>query len=379
MQHDPALGTPAAQPSRGGMRSHALAWRDFGLPQRAQLRDLAAHASQPNPFFEEWHLFPSLEALDPRSEVMVFWLEDAEGQALGLLPLKRELGYYGRPIPHWRNWMHANCFLGAPLVRAGFEAVFWPALFEWLDSAGALPMFVHLAGMPLETALADELEACLARSHRAGRRVHVVERAMLASVLEPQAYLEEVLSTKRRKELRRQRRRLEECGAVETEFLRDDSDLQAWIAAFLALEAAGWKGKQGSATANDPDKAAIFTRALHGAAACDKLERRTLRLDGAPIAMLASFYTPPGAFSYKTAFDEEFARFSPGVLLQVENLDSLSDPAIDWVDSCASADHPMIDHMWRERRRIARYSIGIGGAARQALFGALLAFEGTVA
>lgn len=381
MQHEPIFDAPDPRAPRGAPRPSALDWRAFDSVQRAQLRDLATNASQPNPFFEEWHLFPSLQALDSKGEVALFWVEDDAGRALGMLPMKRERVYYGRPLPHWRNWMHANCFLGAPLVRAGHEAEFWHALFAWLDTAATLPMFFHLAGMPLETALAVALDDCLTGAGRAGprrrgRTVHVVERAMLASSLDPQTYLENALSTKRRKELRRQRRRLEECGSVTTEYLRDESGLQSWIAAFLALEAAGWKGENGTATADDPAKAAIFTQALHAAAEGGKLERRSLLLDGIPLAMLASFRTPPAAFSYKTAFDENYARFSPGVLLQLENLDTLSDPAIEWVDSCASEDHPMIDRMWRERRRIARYSIGIGGALRQTAFGALLALEG---
>lgn len=374
MQHDLPLAKTAKDAPE--MRVRALAWRDFGLSERARLSELVEHASQPNPFFEEWHLFPSLEALDPTCDVTLWWLEDSDGTAVGLLPLQRQSDYYGRPLPHWRNWMHANCFLGAPLVRQGHEMRFWTEFFAWLDGAAALPMFFHLAGLPLDTALADALDACLGETGRRGRCVHIEERAMLRSAAAPQDYLAEVLSTKRRKELRRQRRRLEELGAVETRFLQDDRELQSWIDAFLRLEAAGWKGEQGTATANDIAKTEILTRALHGAAACGKLERRDLRLDGEPIAMLATFRTPPGASSYKTAFHEDYARFSPGVLLQIENLDSLADSAIDWVDSCACEDHPMIDRIWRERRRIARYSIGIGGAARQTLFGALLAAEG---
>jgi hypothetical protein len=91
--------------------------------------------------------------------------------------------------------------------------------------------------------------------------------------------------------------------------------------------------------------------------------------------MLASFLTPPGAFSFKTAFDERFARFSPGVLLQRENLAVLDRADVLWSDSCAAADHPMIDHIWRERRSIGRLSIGIGGPARQAVFRRLLRRE----
>jgi hypothetical protein len=123
--------------------------------------------------------------------------------------------------------------------------------------------------------------------------------------------------------------------------------------------------------ANDRETTALLIQALEGAAERGRLERLTLSLDGSPIAMLANFLCPPGSFSFKTAFDERYARFSPGVLLQRENLALLDRADIDWCDSCASADHPMIDHVWRERRSIGRYSIGIGGPLRRTAFRAL--------
>jgi hypothetical protein len=119
----------------------------------------------------------------------------------------------------------------------------------------------------------------------------------------------------------------------------------------------------------------LFRTALEQAAARGKLERLAIRLDGRPLAMLATFLSPPGAFSFKTAFDESFARFSPGVLLQRDNLELLVRPGIEWVDSCAAQDHPMIDHFWRERRTVARHSIAIGGPARRMLFRAIAARE----
>ena len=91
--------------------------------------------------------------------------------------------------------------------------------------------------------------------------------------------------------------------------------------------------------------------------------------------MLANFITAPGAYSYKTAFDERYARYSPGVLIQQENLALLDRADIAWCDSCAAADHPMIDHIWRERRSIGRVSIAIGGTLRRALFGGLVRAE----
>jgi hypothetical protein len=91
--------------------------------------------------------------------------------------------------------------------------------------------------------------------------------------------------------------------------------------------------------------------------------------------MLANFLTPPGAFSFKTAYDEAYSRYSPGVLLQRENLAMLERQDIAWTDSCASAGHPMIDHIWRERRAIGHISIAIGGPLRRAIFRSLVRAE----
>src|SRR3546814_12445012 len=92
---------------------------------------------------------------------------------------------------------------------------------------------------------------------------------------------------------------------------------------------------------------------LTGAADAGKLDMRALDLEGRPLAMLVNFLCPPGGFSFKTAFDEHYARFSPGVLLQQANLDLLEDPKVAWIDRCAAPAHTMISSDWSERRALA--------------------------
>jgi len=344
-------------------------WKD--LDRRATIAEweaLAEAAAEPNPFYESWYLLPSLRAFDPAGEVQLLVLT-AGGRFAGLMPVKREARYYGHPVPHLRNWVHANCFLGQPLVAPGFETEFWRQLLGWCDRYGGLALFLHLAHCPVEGPLHDAL--CEVLAERPAATVLREERALLEAGLSREAYLEASLTGKKRKELRRQHRRLAEEGELTVERLEDTLGVPEWVAEFLELEARGWKGESGSALACDTRTADLFADALNGAARRGRLERLALRLDGRPIAMLASFLTPPGAYSYKTAFDEDYARFSPGVLLQCENLSLLERPGIAWVDSCASADHPMIDHFWRERRSIARHSIAIGGRLRRALFNLL--------
>ena len=370
-----ALRAPLAQPQPDAGRAPLPAttvrtadWGSMDTPEaRAAWDQLAAHASEPNPFFESWYLLPALRALDPGHSIQLLCIERG-GELIGLIPQCPQRRYYGRPIPHLASWLHPNCFLGAPLVAAGQERPFWRALLDWADHQGGTGLFLHLAQMPLVGALHDALTDVLTEQGRFAALVHREERALLASDLSPEAYLEAAMSGKKRKELRRQFARLSELGEVRIERRTDSEGLEQWIDDFLALEHSGWKGSAGSALASHHATTQLFREALAGAAAHQRLERLTLTLDGDPLAMLASFLTPPGAFSYKTAFDERFSRFSPGVLLQRENLAMLDHPTVRWTDSCAAADHPMIDHIWRERRAIGRISIAIGGPLRRLAF-----------
>lgn len=335
---------------------------------------LAICAAEPNPFNESWYLLGALRALDPAGTVNVLRFE-ADGALAGIMPLRMESRYYGWPIPHLAAWVHSNCFQGAPLVARGLEREFWRAVLDWADTNAARGLFLHLAQIPLEGPLYAALQTVLAEQARPAAVVQREQRALLASDQSPEAYFEAVMSGKKRKELRRQHARLSELGEVSFTRQTCDSGLAQWTEQFLALEHSGWKGTNGSALASHQSTMALFQAALSGAGKQGRLERLTLMLDDQPIAMLVNFITAPGAYSYKTAFDERYSRYSPGVLIQRENLALLNRKDIAWCDSCAAADHPMIDHIWRERRSVGRLSIAVGGKLRRMLFSQLVRAE----
>ena len=370
---DLALTPLAGAAGSGSVRCSG--WSAFEAPElRLGWDALTECASEPNPFHESWYLLPALRALDPAGTVKLLRFEIG-GDLAGILPVRHQNRYYRWPIPQLTSWIHGNCFLGQPLVARGLEASFWRAMLDWADANAGRALFLHLPQMPLQGPIYAALQAVLAEQQRHAALVHREERAMLSSEQSPDAYFEASLSGKKRKELRRQYARLSELGALRFERRHDGSDLTPWIDHFLALEHSGWKGAQGSALASHQATISLFREALSGAASRGRLERLTLWLDDQPIAMLASFITAPGAYSYKTAFDERYSRYSPGVLLQRENLEVLRNQEIEWVDSCAAADHPMIDHIWRERRAVGRLSIAIGGKLRRAAFARLVRAE----
>ncbi len=350
-------------------------WREtFDRGFVAAWNDLAAHVSEPNIFGESWFLRPALEQFDISGQVKIFTLWDGE-QLCGLMPLSTHQRYGRWPLPHVQNWLHHNAFLGTPLVRTGYADDFWRELFAALDTNPGQSLFLHMNGITTGGEIANSLENLCAKQRRNCGLVHQTERAILENGVTPQAYYEQAVRPKKRKELRRQKNRLAEEGGLT--FARDTSEvgLAEWIDEFLNLENRGWKGRNGSALASFESTRALFTEVVTGAATLGKLERLDLRLDGKPMAMLVNFISAPGCFSFKTAFDEDYARFSPGVLLQIENLALLENPDILWCDSCAAQGHPMIDSIWTGRRSIGRYSIAIGGLGRRSVFAAFLKAE----
>lgn len=338
----------------------------------AAWQDLANHACEPNPFYEPWYLLPSIDAIGDIVAIAALYDGDL---LVGIMPMERSKHYYGYPVPHLASWVHANTFCGAPLVRRGYEQRFWRALFARAERKLGTSLFLHLALLPDGGPAHAALEAVLAEQARTSVKVMAQRRALLASHLSSEAYLEASMSAKKRKELRRQHKRLAEEGALTFERSVTGDGLAAWIDEFLDLEAAGWKGDAASALANSPETRRLFTDALHGAAQAGKLERLCLRLDGKPIAMLANFICPPGAYSFKTAYDERYARYSPGLLLQLENLALLDRGDVEWADSCAAEGHPMIERLWRDRRELVGINIALGGPVRRTLFKAMMAYE----
>lgn len=323
---------------------------------------LADEASEPNPFAERWCLQSALHLLDPDRHARLILVRDgSDGPLIGIMPIASATHYGRLPLRHVTGWAHPNHFHGAPLVRAGFERLFWSILLGWCDAAPWAQTLVHVPRLtgegPLHRALVD-----MARGRGgAAEVVHREERALLESSLSPAEYWDDAVRAKKRKELRRQANRLSELGETGFRRWQPGEPVESWIDAFLDLEARGWKGAAGSALASHGDTEAWFRAILSAAADAGRLDMRALDLDGRPLAMLVNFLCPPGGFSFKTAFDEDYARFSPGVLLQQANLDLLDDPHISWVDSCAAPGHPMIDSVWRERRALVWVNVPLSG------------------
>lgn len=328
---------------------------------------LAEDAAEPNPFAEPWFVDAGLRAFAKgEARLVEIW---TAGRLDGVIALCVGADYGRMRVGHVTSWRHHHDFLGVPVVRAGQEAAFWGALIDHLDAAPWAAGFFHAIGLIEGGPVHRGLAAAAGARGRACAIVHRTVRATLDSDLTPATYYEATVRKKKRKELKRLHNRLADLGHLSITRLEAGEDPALWTAAFLRLERPGWKGAAGSALACEAATNAFFRDAVAGAAAAGRLQFLRMDLNGRPIAMLVNFLTAPGSYSFKIAFDETYARFSPGVLIQIENLNILDQPEIAWMDSCAAEDHPMIDSLWGERRSIVRCTVRLSGTRRALTYG----------
>lgn len=339
--------------------------------------DLAANTIEPNIFYESWMLLPALAAFGREAQLSFVLIyatgpsnEGSKPVLCGFFPLQMHARYRGLPVGYTSLWKYKYCVLCTPLLRPEYAGDCLAAFFDWLGrtpETGALLKMEYVAGdglfQQLLTDYFNQSPNLLTIEERLNRAL--LERAGTGPAAS-EAYSNTALSGKRRKELRRQEKLLREQGQLEFVALPADApaETEVWLEQFLQLEAQGWKGAEGSAIAATPAYKEFFLQCARAAAARGQLMFLALHLNGKPIAMKCNLLSGPGSFAFKIAFDETFASFSPGTHLELENIrrvhESTDLAQLEWMDSCATTKHFMINRLWLSRRTIQTMLVATG-------------------
>lgn len=356
-------------------RTTVLEFADFGLLEDhiQAWEDLVDEALEPNTFYEPWMLMPALRSFTAGKDVrvvLVFAADRGESTLCGVFPLEKKPRYKGLPVTGFSLWQHTYCGLCTPLIRAGYENECLDAFLDWLasESGCALMEFNLVSG---EGCFHELLNDCLTRRGSQSVVCETYSRALFRPMESADAYVRAALNRGHRKDLRRRTRRLSETGQLEYDALEPGGDIDAWVEEYLRLEASGWKGQGGAFACSDADKD-YFATIARAAFEKRKLMMLAVRLDGKAIAMKCNFIAAPGSFAYRIAFDENYAFYSPGVLLELETIRRLhSETSVEWMDSCATPEHPMIDRLWLDRRAIQSVLVPTGKKAGEFVISAL--------
>ena len=337
---------------RYAANSFSVEWRDLAqlAPIVDEWRTLATRALQPNVFYEPAFALAAAPVFGRDAGAMLVWSGTEPRRLLGFFPARVEKRRYGVNLPVLVGWTHPYAPFGVPLVEREAAEPITAAWLAHLAADATLPGLLLLPYLPVDSPFASALEAIGRRAQMPTADFDRHERAQLAPSRERSHYVEQALSKHHHKELRRCWRRLSETGAVLLTAATEPAAVAAAIEDFLTLEASGWKGRAGTAAAGRPDLNSFMRAAVGGLAAEGKVSIDCMRVDGRAIATTIILRSGSCAWFWKIAYDEAFARFSPGVILSAVITDELADDAtIVRTNSCATANHPMIDRLWRER------------------------------
>ena len=293
------------------------------------------------------------DGADPRRTLLGVWLLEARPAALSP-------GFVS-------GWRCDHAVLGMPLIDRMRAADVADAM---LDAVAArfgsrtvlvLPKILRQGptyGLVLSRALATNRSWGTLSAH-----ARAVLHANGSGAASPQA----VGAGRGRKELGRQRRRLAELGDLQFRSVVGGEPLRTAIERFLALEESGWKGRRETALLSDPGSSTFLRAMVRLMAREGKCRIDSLELDGRPIAMAIVLASHGRAYFWKTAYAEAFRSFSPGVQLTLDlTRVQLADPSILVTDSCAVADHPMIDRLWPDRQELVDFAIAVSPEAGHA-------------
>lgn len=154
--------------------------------------------------------------------------------------------------------------------------------------------------------------------------VHCKPRHASATIQLPANFesFEAAMSSNRRSTIRRKwRAAIREHGHIHAEFVTPEpGNLIEQLARIKAIEGSGWKQRSGTALSTDP-RMGGFVSQLAGAFALEGLlVLAYLKIGGRDAACRLILRHQTAWFEIKIGFDEEFGRFSPGVLLMHETL-----------------------------------------------------------
>lgn len=327
-------------------------------------RDLSRRALVPNLFYDPSYALAAAPAFGAGVRALVVSdrpLEQPAARLLALWPIRRERLRWGVPLGVLTGWKHRFAVFGAPLVDRERNAEGFDGLLQ-APRLLALPPRLLMTYAPSEGAFAEALDGALARHGLREARHWVHERALLAPDGRAD-YFAGHLSSRKRRKLGQQFRRLEAKGPAVFETVTERAAVLDGLEEYIALEAAGWKGRKGTAVACVPEEGTFLRQAVSEMAREGRVRIDRLRLNGRTIASSITFLTGTRAWYLKISFDEAEAKNSPGSQLVMRATESfLADPDIAAADSCAPPDYELMNTLWAERLSLSnRLLEAVGG------------------
>lgn len=294
-----------------------------------------------NPFYEPYYLLPAIQNLHPKDQIKFCFVfrkslsNQRDEQLTGFFPLHKRSNSL-LSMPRWRLFNDDLILRSVPLLENSHPEQTLTAFLQW--AARTDIRLLEFDRVPGEGPFQHALIHALRETRTIPCYADQTSNAVLdKSMREPEG------KSRAMREIGRKRRRLEDLGRLDFRILEDRESLPQWQQDFLRLEASGWKGREGTALALTDRERELFLTITRQASDRGKLLMAGLFLNDQPIAMKCNLVSGQEGLAWKIAYDEEYSRFSPGLVLEVDHKDYFLNhqPHLTRIDFCACSAHPL--------------------------------------
>ncbi len=335
--------------------------------------ELVEHTLEENAYYGRGYCSALLNHIEKRPlKVVTVWRDE---KLIALLPFISNRLHWGGLKSLNTAWTTDYTTTSIPLIDRRWVD---EAVHTLLDSMAAPDTGSDLWLLPninLDGAVNTALKAEMSKRGLPAQVFDPFERAVLTKRGTFEDHMKEHVSKKRRKDLRRNRKRLDDLGDVTWTAHDSGPELDTAIDAFLKIEASGWKGKRGTAL-DCTDATRAFAKEAFGDANGKSITRADiLRLDGTPVAINLTLIAGDTGFTIKCAYDAAYKGQSVGLLLEEEMIRSvLEDNWIGRLDSSAVSGH-LITSFWNDTIEIGDILIDAKPGAASIRFSAFSGLE----
>lgn len=347
-----AAETPA-RGGRTGCRALPIHFADLSSADLNRWRALAARSTDANAFLLPEFVMPGWRRL--RTEHpgrLLVAADEATGDWLGAGVFADGTLSPRMPLAHWTAARNRHAFRSGLLLDADRSQQALDALLSWLAAASPRRHGIEFTNLRLDSRVAAEISTA---ADRHGLRFETVIDHHAPCVQPSTVWTDDVsrLWTKsRRKSVRQSLERLSRRGPVSLALHRDPRSISEALPTFLRLEAAGWKGAEGTACLSNSEDLEFVEEMVTGLAQQGHVAISELRAGSIVVATAVNLLHADTLFAFKIGWDAEFADVGPGTLHEVELMRSPLLPAeVRLLDSCAMEDS-YIGRVWPGRSPI---------------------------
>ncbi len=312
---------------------------------------LVENALEENAYYHRGYCTALLTHIEKRPlKAITVWKNNT---LIALMPFVADRLHWGGLMTVNKAWTTDYTTTSIPLIDQYHIDDAVAALLDALSAPTSGSNLWLMPNMSIEGPVTTALRAELSSRNLPSRSFDSFDRAVLVKRGTFEDHMKEHVSKKRRKDLRRNRKRLDELGEVTWTVHDHGAELDDAVDAFLRIEASGWKGERGTAL-DCTDATRAFAKQAFGSGNGEGITRAdVLRLDGTPIAVNLTLISGDTGFTIKCAYDEAYKGQSAGLLLEEDMIRSvLEDDWIDRLDSSAVSGH-LITSFWNETIEIA--------------------------